>query len=146
MVRGGRQKNNGFSGAQSQDFLPQDKPVIPINSRQNTWDKSYWQLWFGLLNKQKNGMDVSLWQRERMFYESNELMSHKPMGQIWKKIKVSVETIKFFSVFILWSTAIHGMKELSFTTRDRFSSSSRAQTSTHQMSKNIWVFERWETQ
>lgn len=42
MVRGGRQKNNGFSGAQSQPcFLPQDKPVIPINSRQNTWDKSY---------------------------------------------------------------------------------------------------------
>ena len=29
-------------------------------------------------------MDVSLWQRERMFYESNELMSHGPMGQIWK--------------------------------------------------------------
>lgn len=30
----------------------------------------------------KNGMDVSFWQRERMFYDSNELMSHNPMGQI----------------------------------------------------------------
>ena len=74
---------------------------------------------------------------------------HESMSQ-WvrsEKIEVSVETIKFFSVFILWSTAIHGMKEkFSFATRDRFSSSNRAQTSTHQMSKNdcshIWVFER----
>ena len=29
----------------------------------------------------KNGMDVSLWQRERMFYESNELMSHESLSQ-----------------------------------------------------------------
>ena len=67
-------------------------------------------LWTGLSRGRSDRRNSPQnWQQswERMFYESNESMSHESwvnesMSQIWKKIKVSVETIKLGITFILF--------------------------------------------
>ena len=71
-------------------------------------------------------------------------MSQMSQWVKYEKIKVSVEKIKFFSVFMIHNDPRHERRTF-LRTRDWLTTSNRAQTSTHQMSKNdcshIWVFE-----